>query len=122
MISSTHGTGSGADAAGTGTAVDIRSLWSRLDPATRQWFLDHTGTAIVPRTITAALCQVADQLLPQDSHGQFRLSGDDMLFIRNRAHSAFAAHGTERFFEAVQPEHHRHGTADPHTRGTRPRT
>ncbi|HJV99670.1 MAG TPA: hypothetical protein VJ617_11320 [Arthrobacter sp.] len=121
MIPATHGTGSGAGASGTG-AVDIRSLWSRLDPATRQWFMDHTGTAIVPRTITAALCQAAGQLLPQDSHGQVRLTGDDMLFIRNRAHSAFAAHGTERFFESVQPESPRYRTAGQHTRDSPPRT
>ncbi|MCO4239692.1 hypothetical protein NG697_20570 [Pseudarthrobacter sp. MDT3-26] len=44
-----------------------------------------------------------------------------MVFIRNRAHSAFAAHGTERFFEAVQPEHHRHDAADRNTKDTRPR-
>lgn len=122
MISATHGTGSGAGASGAETAVDIRSLWSRLDPATRQWLMDHTGTAIVPRTITAALCQAAGQLLPQDSHGQVRLTGDDMLFIRNRAHSAFAAHGTERFFESVQPETSRHGTTGQHSRDSPPRT
>ncbi|QCO98735.1 hypothetical protein FCN77_14770 [Arthrobacter sp. 24S4-2] len=92
------------DTGGPGSGVDLRSLWSLIDPATQQWFMDHTGTAIVPRTITAALCRASDQPLPQDSHGQFRLTGDDMLFIRNRAHSAFAAHGTERFFEAVQPK------------------
>lgn len=90
------------DNAGSGT--DIRSLWSLLDPATRQWFIEHTGTAVVPRRITAELCKVAGRPLPQDSHGQLPLSTDDMVFIRNRAHSAFAAHGTERFFEAVQPE------------------
>lgn len=66
--------------------------------------MDHTGTAIVPRTITAACAGPRTIPLPQDSHGQFGLTGDDMLFIRNRAHSAFAAHGTERFFEAVQPK------------------
>lgn len=54
----------------TESGIDIRSLWSVLDPATRQWFMDHTGNSIV--------------------------------FIR--AHSAFAAYGTERFFEAVQPK------------------
>ncbi|MEY9776929.1 hypothetical protein [Arthrobacter sp. MW3 TE3886] len=35
-----------------------------------------------------------------------------MQFIRTRAHSAFAAHGAERLFDAVQPEdtgHRRHG-------------
>lgn len=101
MTSSKHGTGSGA---GTGTPVDIRSLWTRLDPATRQWLMDHSGSSIVPRTITAALGRAWDQPLPQDAHGQFRLTEDDMVFIRNRAHSAFAAHGIERFFEAVQPK------------------
>lgn len=122
MISPTHGTGAGAGASGTGADVDIRSLWSRLDPATRQWFMDHTGTAIVPRTITATLCQAAGQPLPQDSHGQARLSGDDMLFIRNRAHSAFAAHGTERFFESVQPETPGYGTTGQHSGDSPPRT
>lgn len=70
--------------------------------------MDHTDTAIVPRKITAELCEVADQPLPQDSHGQLRLNTEDMVFIRNRAHSAFAARGTDRFFEAVQPKDHPH--------------
>lgn len=120
MISPTQGRDSGARASGTGNAVDIRSLWSRLDPATRQWFMDHTGTAVVPRTLTAVMCQAAGQLLPQDSHGQVRLTADDMLFIRNRAHSAFAAHGTERFFESVQPEAPRYRTSGQHTRDLPP--
>lgn len=88
----------------TGSGIDIQSLWSVLDPATRQWFMDHTGTPIVPRKITAELCEAAGKSLPQDSHGQSRLNTDDMVFIRNRAHSAFAAHGTERFFDTVQPK------------------
>ena len=122
MISPTQGRDSGAGASGTVTAVDIRSLWSRLDPATRQWFMDNTGTATVPRTITAVLCQAAGQPLPQDSHGQVRLTADDMLFIRNRAHSAFAAHGTERFFESVQPETHLYRASGQHTTNSPPGT
>lgn len=99
--------------------MDIRSLWSVLDPATRQWFIDHTGNTIVPRKITAKLCEVAGRPLPQDSHGQLQLSGDDIVFIRNRAHSAFAAHGTGRIFEAAQPKdasqaHRSKHTVHPH--------
>jgi hypothetical protein len=66
--------------------------------------MDHTGTSLVPRKITAELCEAAGKSLPQDSHGQSRLNTDDMVFIRNRAHSAYAAHGTKRFFDAVQPK------------------
>ncbi|QDG66903.1 hypothetical protein NIBR502772_12440 [Pseudarthrobacter sp. NIBRBAC000502772] len=99
----------------TESGIDMRSLWSALDPATRQWFMDHTGNTIVPRKITAELCEVAGRPLPHDSHGQLQLSGDDIVFIRNRAHSAFAAHGTERFFEAVQPKDASQAHHSPHT-------
>lgn len=122
MPFSKRGTSSGAGDAGTGTALDIRSLWTRLDPATRQWFLDHTGTAIVPRTISVALCRASEQPLPQDTHGQIRLTPEDTVFIRNRAHSAFAAHGTKPFFDAVQPEDHRHGTPWRYSTGAPPRS
>ncbi|QCO98740.1 hypothetical protein FCN77_14795 [Arthrobacter sp. 24S4-2] len=108
-----QGTGSAADDSGGGAGLDIRALWSRLEPATRQWLMDHTGTPIVPRTITEALCRAADRPLLQDPHGQVRLTEDDLLFIRNRAHSAFAAHGTERFYETVQPENPRRRRAGP---------
>jgi hypothetical protein len=65
--------------------------------------MDHSGTGIVPRKITAALSRAAGRPVPQDPHGQFLLSDHDIVFIRNRAHSAFAAHGMEHFFDAVQP-------------------
>jgi hypothetical protein len=109
-----QGAGS-ADDSGRGAGLDIRALWSRLEPATRQWLMDHTGTAIVPRTITEALCRAAGRPLLQDPHGQVRLTEDDLLFIRNRAHSAFAAHGTERFYETVQPDNPRHRRTGPGT-------
>lgn len=90
-------------AEGGGTGVDIRDLWPLLEPDTRQWLMDHAGTAIVPRTVTAALCRAAEQPVPQDAHGQARLNEEDLQFIRSRAHSAYAAHGTDRLFDTVQP-------------------
>jgi len=97
---------------GGGPGVDIRSFWTLLTPETRQWLMDHTGADIVPRAVTAAMRRAADQPVPQDAHGQARLNEDDMHFIRTRAHSAYAAHGTECLFDAVQPEdtgHRWHG-------------
>lgn len=84
--------------------MNIRSQWNEFDPATRQWFMDHHNTAIVPRAIAAGINRATAEPVPTDSHGQIRLSDEDVRFIRNQAHSAFAAHGVERFFEAVQPE------------------
>lgn len=84
--------------------INIRSLWPALDPATRQWLMDHTGYTTVPQAITARVCEVADQPLPRDSHGQLQLSEDDIVFIRNHTHSHYAAHGSDKFFEAVQPK------------------
>jgi hypothetical protein len=66
--------------------------------------MDHSGTAVVPRKITVALSRAAGRPVPQDAHGQYRLSEHDMVFIRNRTHSAFAAHGMERFFDTIQPD------------------
>lgn len=80
--------------------------------------MDQSGTAVVPRNITAALSRAAGRPVPQDAHGQFRLSEHDMVFIRNRAHSAFAAHGMERFFDTVQPgDTAQHGVSQPHKGG-----
>ncbi|NUU30491.1 hypothetical protein [Arthrobacter sp. C9C5] len=93
--------GSAGDEIGAG--VDMKSLWTLLDPGTRQWLMDHTGSVVVPRTVTAAMCRESEQVVPQDAHGQAWLNEDDMQFIRTRAHSAFAEHGTERLYEAVQP-------------------
>jgi len=94
--------GSGNEESSAG--VDMRSLWTLLDPGTRQWLMDHTGTAVVPRAVTAAICRESKQTVPQDAHGQARLNDEDMQFIRTRAHSAFAEHGTELLYEAVQPK------------------
>jgi len=93
--------GSGGDEGGTG--VDMRSLWTLLDPGTRQWLMDHTGTVVVPRTVTAAMCRETGKAVPQDAHGQAWLNEDDMQFIRTRAHSAYAEHGIKLLYEAVQP-------------------
>lgn len=94
--------GSGGDESGTG--VDMRALWALLDPGTRQWLMDHTGNVVMPRTVTAAMCRESGQAVPQDAYGQARLNEDNVQFIRTRAHSAFAEHGTERLYEAVQPK------------------
>lgn len=88
--------------------MTIRSQWNEFDPATRQWLMDHHSTAIVPRTIAAGINRATAEPVPTDSHGQIRLTDEDIQFIRNQAHSAFAAHGVERFFDAVQPERARH--------------
>lgn len=93
---------------GSGAGVDMRSLWTLLAPGTRQWFMDHTGAVVVPRTVTAGMCRESEKAVPQDAHGQAWLSEDDMQFIRTRAHSAFAEHGTERLYDAVQPRPTRH--------------
>lgn len=94
---------SGSDGEDSNAGVDMRSLWTLLDPGTRQWLMDHTGTPVVPRKVTAAICRESEQTVPQDAHGQARLNEDDMQFIRTRAHSFYAEHGTERLYEAVQP-------------------
>ncbi len=115
----------GSDPPGTeggGTGVDIRYLWSLLEPETRQWLMDHAGTALVPRTVTAALCRAAEQPVPQDAHGQARLSEEDLQFIRSRAHSAYAAHGTARLFDTVQPPHPHHNPPGQDTTDHPPRT
>ncbi|WP_427170429.1 hypothetical protein [Arthrobacter sp. 92] len=91
--------------------MTIRSNWNEFDPATRQWLMDHHGAVIVPRTVAAAINRATAEPVPTDSHGQIRLTDEDVLFIRNRAHSAYAAHGVERFFDAVQPEGARHHPA-----------
>lgn len=70
--------GSGNEESSAG--VDMRSLWTLLDPGTRQWLMDHTPTAVVPRAVTAAICRESKQTVPQD------------------------AHGTELLYEAVQPK------------------
>lgn len=93
----------GSDGEESSAGVGMRALWTLLDPGTRKWLMDHTGTAVMPRSVTAAMCRESGQDVPQDAHGQARLNKDDMQFIRTRAHSAFANHGTERLFEAVQP-------------------
>jgi hypothetical protein len=80
--------------------------------------MDHSGTGIVPRKITAALSRAAGRPVPQDPHGQFRLSDHDIVFIRNRVHSAFAAHGMEHFFDAVQPAALGHDKNSRNTKGT----
>lgn len=93
--------GPGGDEPGPG--VDMRSLWTLLGPGTRQWLMDHAGTVVMPRTVTAIICQESEHSVPQDAHGQAWLSEDDMQFIRTRAHSSFAEHGTDRLFDTVQP-------------------
>lgn len=89
-------------------SMNIRSQWNEFDPATRQWLMDHHSTVIVPRAVAAGINRAAAEPVPTDSHGQIRLTDEDVQFIRNQAHSAFAAHGVERFFDTVQPEGPRH--------------
>lgn len=83
--------------------MDLKTQWNRLDPATRGWLMDHPGCMILPRTISTMVAKVVDEPVLLDQHGAIQLSEEDVNFIRGRAHSASAAAGVQRFFDAVQP-------------------
>lgn len=65
--------------------MDIEKLWDRLEPGTRQWFVDNPGCRILPRTVVAAITRATGEQLEQDRHGETVLSPSDCDFIRKAA-------------------------------------
>ncbi|WP_104044864.1 hypothetical protein [Arthrobacter sp. ZGTC412] len=70
----------------------IDNLWDRLEPETRQWFVNNPGCIILPRSVGAAISKATGVLLEQDRHGETIVSPTDRDFLRatlqgHRAHS-----------------------------------
>lgn len=82
--------------------IDIRGNWDRLSVSTQQWLIDNPGSAILPRTIAAMICQEIGNPAERDLHGASQLSQEDRDFILDKARSATPA-GTElRFFSPAR--------------------
>lgn len=95
-----HKSGAHRYGAGFGGAsvMGIGSLWDRLEPGTRQWFIDHPGCRILPRFVVAAINKATGTRIDQDRHGESVLSPGDCEFIRAAAHrrEASMSDATER--------------------------
>jgi hypothetical protein len=65
--------------------MGIEELWDRLEPETRQWFVDNPGCRILPRAVVAAIDKATGAQLEQDRHGESVLSPSDCDFIRTAA-------------------------------------
>ena len=63
----------------------IDRLWDRLEPGTRQWFLNNPGCIILPRSVGAAISKATGVQLEQDRHGESIVSPADRAFIRTTA-------------------------------------
>lgn len=68
--------------------MNIKDQWNRLDPTTQQWLLEHPGSQILPRTITAIICNETDGITDSGLHGEMALSQDDRDFITAKASEA----------------------------------
>jgi hypothetical protein len=65
--------------------MGIEELWDRLEPETRQWFVDNPGCKILPRAVVAMIDKTTGAHLQQDRHGESVLSPSDCDFIRTAA-------------------------------------
>lgn len=65
--------------------MTIRDQWDRLDPATQKWLTDNPGCLILPRTITAVICNESAGESDFDQHGQMVLSEEDRGFSQAKA-------------------------------------
>ncbi|MBT2513160.1 hypothetical protein J7E82_06300 [Arthrobacter sp. ISL-30] len=85
--------------------MNLKGEWDHLDSETRQWLLDNPGCLILPRTMSARVCERAAERIECDQHGQIELSREDPDFIREKAEAAGtirAAADTEyRFFDST---------------------
>jgi hypothetical protein len=62
----------------------IEEWWHELDPGTRQWFREHPGVQLLPRTVTNVVHQLSGSG-DRDQHGELELSVQDRDFIKARA-------------------------------------
>lgn len=95
--------------------INIKAIWHRLNQDTRQWLMDNSECAVLPRNVVAAIARCAsahgaadgDAALAEmgnnDLGQQPQLSSDDRMFIRTRTHSVDTVRDGVRFFDAVQP-------------------
>lgn len=85
--------------------MNLKGEWGHLDSETRRWLLDNPGCLILPRTMSARVCERAAGDIKRDQHGQIVLSRDDLDFIREKAEAAGTMHTpavTEyRFFDST---------------------
>ena len=65
--------------------MGIEKLWDRLEPETRQWFVENPGCKILPRAVVAAIMKATGVEFEQDRHGEIILSPADCDFIRTAA-------------------------------------
>lgn len=81
--------------------MNIRDQWDHLDPATQKWLTDNPGCLILPRTVTATICNKTgtDE---GNRHGETVLSQEDRDFIRLKATEAQDAPRERPFFPADQ--------------------
>ncbi|MFC3299205.1 hypothetical protein FJV46_13255 [Arthrobacter agilis] len=62
----------------------ISTLWPTLDPAVRQWLLHNPGSLVLPRTLVNRVESTTGEVLSTDAHGEHRLTGDELVFLRAR--------------------------------------
>lgn len=72
------------------TAMHIKEQWDRLDPDIQKWLIEHPGSLILPRTVTATINKETGEGSDVDSHGGTVLTDEDREFIRQKAHQAKA--------------------------------
>lgn len=65
--------------------MNIKDQWNRLKPATQQWLIEHPGSQILPRTITAMICSETGGTVVPGRHGETVLSQEDREFISAKA-------------------------------------
>jgi hypothetical protein len=70
-------------------SVSIEQWWDRLDPATREWFINNPGTVILPRTVANAVNAARGD---GGGPGQLEVSAADREFIREMARARRRSH------------------------------
>lgn len=83
--------------------MNLKDQWNRLNPATQQWLIEHPGSQILPRTITAMICNETGGTVDPGEHGETVLSQEDRDFIHAKANET----------RATAPEHTAAGLVHP---------
>lgn len=94
----------------------IDKLWDRLEPETREWFINNPGCVILPRSVAAAVSKTTGVKLELNQHGESSLSAADCDFIQEAAHRHLANASTPKI-EFGGPSNLRRAEAEDITSG-----
>ena len=62
-------------------SAPIEQWWDKMDPETREWFINNPGTVILPRSVVNALNEVRNGEGP----AQLEVSAEDREFLKEVA-------------------------------------